>query len=69
MRYVQRRAPTLTAPHRRHGLRWPYFEAGAVTGGFSISEVPTRDEALQWAAKFAAACRCTQGVREIVFDP
>ena len=31
-------------------------------GGFSIIEVPTREEALQWAAKVAAACRCAQEV-------
>jgi hypothetical protein len=38
-------------------------------GGFSIIEVPTRDEALTWAAKIAAACRCAQEVREIFYDP
>ncbi|MCB1575811.1 MAG: hypothetical protein KDI81_00285, partial [Xanthomonadales bacterium] len=47
----------------------PYPETKAVLGGFSIIEVPTRDDALQWAAKFAAACRCAQEVREIMFDP
>ena len=38
-------------------------------GGFTIVEVPTRDEALAWAAKLAVACRCAQEVREILFDP
>ena len=33
-------------------------------GGFTIIEVPTREAALEWAAKIAAACRCTQEVRE-----
>jgi hypothetical protein len=47
----------------------PSPETKAVIGGFSIIEVATRDEALQWAAKFAAACRCAQEVREIMFDP
>jgi hypothetical protein len=46
----------------------PFPETKAVLGGFSIIEVSTRDEALQWAAKFAAACRCAQEVREIMFD-
>ena len=41
----------------------------AVVGGFSLVEVATRDEALEWAAKFALACRCAQEVREIGFDP
>lgn len=47
----------------------PFPETKAVLGGFSIIEVPSRDEALKWAAKFAAACRCAQEVREIMFDP
>ena len=41
----------------------------AVIGGFSIIEVPSREEALKWAARLAAACRCTQEVREIMYDP
>jgi len=47
----------------------PYPETRAVIGGFSIIEVPTREEALQWAARIAAACRCKQDVREIGYDP
>ena len=31
--------------------------------------IPSRQEALKWAAKVAGACRCTQEVREIGFDP
>lgn len=47
----------------------PLPETKAVIGGFSIVEVPTRAEALIWAAKFAAACRCAQEVRAIMDDP
>jgi hypothetical protein len=47
----------------------PYPETKAVIGGFSIVDVPSRGEALEWAAKFAVACRCTQEVRELGFDP
>lgn len=47
----------------------PYPETKAVVGGFSIVDVPSREEALAWAAKIAAACRCAQEVREIMFDP
>jgi hypothetical protein len=47
----------------------PQPETKAVVGGFCVIEVETRDEALQWAAKIAAACRCTQEVREIMYDP
>lgn len=47
----------------------PSPEVKAVIGGFSIIDVPSRDEALAWAAKIAAACRCAQEVREIMPDP
>jgi len=47
----------------------PVRETKAVVGGFSIIEVPSRDEALVWAARIAKSCRCAQEVREIMFDP
>ncbi|MDQ6687741.1 MAG: YciI family protein [Actinomycetota bacterium] len=47
----------------------PYPETKAVLGGFAVVDVPSRGEALKWAAKFAAACRCAQEVREFVPDP
>jgi hypothetical protein len=47
----------------------PFPETKAVVGGFSIIEVPSRAEALDWAARFAHGCRCTQEVREIMYDP
>lgn len=46
-----------------------YPETKAVIGGFSVIDVPSREEALEWAAKFAASCRCAQEVREIGADP
>lgn len=36
--------------------------------GFTIVDVPSRREALRWAAKVAAACRCAQEVWEIAHD-
>ncbi|HEX8080719.1 MAG TPA: YciI family protein [Jatrophihabitans sp.] len=45
----------------------PRTKAGI--GGFSIIEVPSREEALQWAARLASSCRCAQEVREIGYDP
>ncbi len=47
----------------------PYPETKAVIGGFAVVDVPSRDQALEWAAKIAAACRCAQEVREILPDP
>src|SRR4029453_7694911 len=47
----------------------PFPETKEVIGGFSIVDVPSREEALEWAAKVAAACRCAQEVRVILPDP
>lgn len=38
-------------------------------GGLWVADVPSREEALTWAAKTAAACRCPQEVREFMPDP
>ena len=44
----------------------PYPEA---IGGLRVVDVPSREEALKWAAKTAVACRCPQEVRELMPDP
>ena len=44
----------------------PYPQA---IGGFCVVDVPSREEALKWAAKVADACRCAQEVREFMPDP
>jgi hypothetical protein len=44
----------------------PYPEA---ISGVTMVEVPSREEALEWAAKIAAACRCAQEVRVFGPDP
>ena len=44
----------------------PYPEA---IGGFTLVDVPSREEALRWGGKIAVACRCAQEVREIGADP
>lgn len=40
-----------------------------LNGGFLVLEVPTRDEALEWARRIAVACRCAQELREFGYDP
>ncbi len=47
----------------------PSPEAKVAVGGFSVVEVASREEALEWAARIARACRCAQEVREIMYDP
>lgn len=46
-----------------------YPETRELNGGFTVIEVATRDEALMWAARTAAACRCSQELREWQYDP
>ena len=46
-----------------------YRQSKELWGGVTIVDVPTREVALEWAAKVAAACRCPQEVREFMFDP
>ena len=38
-------------------------------GGVMVIDVSSREEAVKWAAKIAAACRCAQEVREFMPDP
>lgn len=47
----------------------PFPETKAVIGGFAILEVPSREDALGWAARIAEGCRCAQEVRELMYDP
>src|SRR5215475_275687 len=47
----------------------PYPADKAYIGGFWIVDVPSREQALEWAAKTAVACRCAQDVREFMPDP
>lgn len=46
-----------------------YPQTKELGGGFTIVDVPSREAALEWAAKIAVACRCAQEVREFMFDP
>jgi len=46
-----------------------YPQTEELNGGFTVIDVPSRDEALEWAAKIATACRCAQEVREFMYDP
>jgi glycosyltransferase involved in cell wall biosynthesis len=45
------------------------YPGSDLTGGFTVLEVPTREDAEEWARKIAAACRCPQELREFMYDP
>jgi hypothetical protein len=46
-----------------------YPQTRRLEGGYTVVEVPSREAALGWAAKIAAACRCAQEVRAFQYDP
>ncbi|HEY3436588.1 MAG TPA: YciI family protein [Actinotalea sp.] len=46
-----------------------YPETKQLDGGFTVVDVPSRQVALEWAAKIAVACRCGQEVRQFMYDP
>jgi hypothetical protein len=46
-----------------------YPGRGVPDGGYTILELPSREAAVEWAAKIAVACRCPQEVRQFHFDP
>lgn len=46
-----------------------YPQTENLDGGFTVVEVATRQEALDWASKIAIACRCAQQVQQFQYDP
>ena len=46
-----------------------YPDTTVPNGGYTILELPSREAALEWAAKIAVACRCAQEVRQFMYDP
>lgn len=46
-----------------------YPQTKELDGGFCVLELPSRADAIEWAAKIATACRCAQELREFQFDP
>ena len=45
-----------------------YPQTRQFNGGFCVLEIPTRDAAVEWAARIATACLCAQEVREFQYD-
>lgn len=46
-----------------------YPWAPPLDGGFAVLELPSRAAAVDWAARLAQACRCSQELRVFMFDP
>ncbi len=45
------------------------YPGSHLDGGFTVLELPTRPDAEEWARKIAVACRCSQELREFMYDP
>lgn len=45
------------------------YPRSELTGGFAVLELPTREDAVEWASRIARACRCSQELREFGYDP
>jgi hypothetical protein len=45
------------------------YPGSRLNGGFTVLELPTREDAVAWARKIAVACRCAQELREFMYDP
>ena len=37
-------------------------------GGFTVLELPTPQDAEEWARRIVVACRCSQQLREFMYD-
>ena len=45
------------------------YPGSRLNGGFTVLELPSREDAVEWARKIAVACRCARELREFMFDP
>ena len=45
------------------------YPGSKLNGGFTVLELPTRDDAVEWARRIAAGCHVAQELREFWFDP
>ena len=46
-----------------------YAWAPSLDGGFTVLELPSREDAVEWARRLAAGCHVAQELREFWYDP
>lgn len=61
-------APLMVAPNGTV-TNETYTQTKEFNGGFCVLELPSREAGIQWAARIAQACRCSQELREFGYDP
>ena len=66
---INEQVPSLMVAEDGTTSQETYLQTKVFDGGFSVLEVPTREEAIEWARKIAVSCRCKQELREFQFDP
>ncbi|AJY48247.1 transcription initiation protein [Martelella endophytica] len=52
-----------------HTVSVSVYPGSRLNGGFTVLELPSREAAIEWAAKIAAACRCPQELRAFMYNP
>ncbi len=45
------------------------YPGSRLKGGFTVLDLPTRQDAVDWARRIAVSCRCAQELREFMHDP
>ncbi len=45
------------------------YPGSQLNGGYTVLELPSRDDAVEWARRISRACRCAQELREFMYDP
>jgi hypothetical protein len=66
---IDQRAPTVLVSADGRVADGGYPWAPPLNGGFTVLELPSREEAVAWAARLAKACRCDQELRVFGFNP
>ena len=50
-------------------VRADIYAGSKLNGGFTVLELPTREDAVEWARRLAAGCHVAQELREFWYDP
>ncbi|WP_084040179.1 YciI family protein [Demequina sp. NBRC 110053] len=66
---IDQSVPTVLVDGDGASVEDSYAGTTQLNGGFTVLRTRTRDEALEWAARIARACRCAQEVRVFMWDP
>ncbi|ROR65894.1 YciI family protein [Agrococcus jenensis] len=66
---IDESVPPVMVAHDGTVTEGTYPQTRQLEGGYTVLEIPTREEAVTWAAKIAKACRCPQELRQFGYDP